>query len=191
MSGGHVAHLRRLLPLAVLAALSATVCSVAQAQEPSPADAREAGQDEARRYPPSSVRSKLVIGGLTLTGLAYGAAALSGTQWNDVPGADALKVPIVGPWIALGQNDCAPDDPDCGFILYLRGFLTLLDGIIQAGGLGIAGEGLFMTTEADVPDGPDAVSREREERTLGLFEDVAVMPIVTPNATGLGVVATF
>lgn len=177
-----MAHLRRLLPLAVLGALCVTAPRPAQAEEP---------VEETKRYPPSSVRSKLVIGGLTLTGLAYGAAALSGTQWDDVPGADALKVPVVGPWIALGQSGCAPDDPDCGFILYLRGFLYVLDGFIQAGGLGIAGEGLFMTTEAgDAPEGPDTASGA-DDRTLGVFEDVAVMPVVTPNATGFGVVATF
>lgn len=179
-----MAHLRRLLPLALLGAFCASAPQAAHAEEPA---------DEVRRYPPSSVRSKLVIGGLTLTGLAYGAAALSGTQWDDVPGADALKVPVVGPWIALGQSGCAPDDPDCGFILYFRGFLYVLDGFIQAGGLGIAGEGLFMTTEADAVDATDTAAAEDAEadRTLGVFDDIAVMPVVTPNATGFGVVATF
>jgi hypothetical protein len=165
-------------------ALSAAGVRPAEAQEvaettPAPSFAA----DEVERYPPSSVRPKLIVGGLTLTGLAYGAAALSGTQWDDVPGADALKIPVVGPWIALGQNDCAPDDPDCGFILYFRGFLTILDGIIQAGGLGIAGEGLFMTTEADAVEAP--------AREASFLESVRPVPVVTGTATGLGLAGAF
>jgi hypothetical protein len=94
------------------------------------------------------VRPKLIAGGLVVTGLAYGAGFLAAQSWPEVPGSSELKIPVVGPWIALAKNDCAPDDPDCGFILYLRGFLTIVDGLLQAGGLAIAGEGIFMTTEA-------------------------------------------
>jgi hypothetical protein len=133
-----------------------------------------------KRYPPSSVRAKLVAGGLAVTGLAYGAGFLAASSWPEVPGSSELKIPIVGPWIALAKNDCAPDDPDCGFILYFRGFLTILDGLLQAGGVGIAGEGIFMTTEASA-----APTRRPAALTL------RPAPIVTGSGGGLGVVGTF
>lgn len=173
----------RLHPLPIALALVALCPTAASAQEapaaetPTPSDEVELPQ----RYPPSSVRVKLIAGGLALTGLAYGAAALSGTQWSDAPGADALKVPIVGPWIALGQNECAADDPDCGFILYLRGFLTVVDGILQAGGLGIAGEGVFMTTEAEAP----------AEASTAAGLELRPVPMITPHSGGVGVVGRF
>jgi hypothetical protein len=153
--------------IAVLAALalSSTTAGAQEAEEP-------------QRYPPSSVRVKLVAGGLVVMGLAYGAGFLAASSWPDAPGASQLKIPVVGPWIALANNACAADDPDCGFVLYLRGFLTVLDGLMQLGGLGIAGEGIFMTTEASAPARASAVI-------------VRPAPIVTGTSAGLGVVGAF
>ena len=144
--------------------------------------AASAGAQEAepvKRYPPSSVRPKLVAGGLAVTGLAYGAGFLAATSWPEVPGSEQLKIPVVGPWLALAKNDCAPDDPDCGFILYFRGFLTIVDGLMQLGGLGIAGEGLFMTTEAS--------PRRQGPPTLS----IRPVPMVAASSAGVGVVGTF
>jgi hypothetical protein len=136
---------------------------------------------EVRRYPPSSVRLKLIAGGVGLTGLAYGASYLCAANWNDVPGSDQLKIPVIGPWMALAKNDCAPDDPDCGFILYFRGILEVLDGVIQAGGLGVAGEGIFMTTES--------TSKKPEPRDAAIV--VRPVPVVTGHTTGAAIVGTF
>lgn len=130
------------------------------------------------RYPPSSVRLPLIIGGSFVTLAAYGITLASGLAWDDVPGADAMLVPIVGPWIALGQSGCAADDPDCGAILYIRGILLVVDGIAQAAGLGLIGEGIFMTTEADAP-----AAEPKTSWTLA--------PVITPTHTGLGVIGTF
>lgn len=137
------------------------------------------GDEEVRRYPPTSTRWKLILGGAGLTGVAYGATLASSLIWKDVPGSGAMKIPIAGPWIALGQNKCAPDSPDCGAILYVRGALEILSGIVQVSGLGLVGEGIFMTTEAD-GDKPKAA------RPM-----MMPMPIVTGTTTGLGVVGTF
>jgi hypothetical protein len=144
---------------------------------PATGPAEEIG-DDVMRYPPSSVRLPLIIGGSVVTLAAYGLTVASALTWDDVPGADAMLVPVVGPWIALAQNDCAPDDPDCGAILWVRGILLVIDGIAQAGGLGLIGEGIFMTTEADAPD--------EETKTSW-----TVAPIVTPTMQGFGVTGTF
>ena len=160
----------------------------ASSAEASTAEASTAGEPDdvvlPKRYPPTSVRWKLVGGGVAVTGLAYGAAFLCASNWPEAPGSDALKVPVVGPWIALGQSGCSKDDPDCGATAVFRAILTVLDGVIQAGGLGIAGEGLFMTTEAPQRPVPSSASARREVV-------VRPMPIVTEHTTGMGVVGTF
>ncbi|MCC6552805.1 MAG: hypothetical protein IT372_07255 [Polyangiaceae bacterium] len=160
----------KIIAIALLAAASLSAATAA-AEEPAPPPPR---------YPPSSVRPRLIAGGLVVTGLAYGAGFLAASSWPEVPGSSELKIPVVGPWMALAKNDCAPDDPDCGFILYMRGFLTIIDGLMQLGGLGIAGEGVFMTTEASsTPEARPAAIRVRPT------------PIVAASGAGLGVVGTF
>jgi len=155
----------------LVAVLVAVSVQTAHGSEPA-ATLDASGEPIVVRHPPSSVRLPLVLGGLGITAAAYGASALAATTWDDVPGADAMLVPVAGPWISLAQNDCAPDDPDCGAILYLRGILLVLDGLVQLGGLGIAAEGFFMTTEATAP--PKKASWQ-------------LTPIVSaPSATGLG-----
>lgn len=127
------------------------------------------------RYPPSSVRLPLIIGGIVVLGAAYGLTAATALTWDDVPGADESLIPVAGPWIALAMNDCAPDDPDCGAILWLRGILYIVDGFAQLGGLGLLAEGIFMTTEADAP----------------AATSWSVSPVITPRMQGFGVTGTF
>lgn len=166
--------MRALVASLAALALGLSLSATARAEEP-PAD------EATPRYPPTSVRWKLVAGGAAVTGAAYGVSALCASNWSDVPGSDALMVPVAGPWISLAQNDCAPDDPDCGFALYFRGFLLIVDGLVQAGGVGLIGEGLFMTTEADEPPQPPPVQGLR----------VRPVPVVTAHSTGLGLVGSF
>jgi hypothetical protein len=153
-----------------LIAAVALISASASAEDPEPP----------KRYPPSSVRVKLIGGGVAVAGLAYGAGFLAASSWPEVPGSDELKIPVVGPWMALAKNDCAPDDPDCGFALYFRGILTVLDGLVQLGGLGIVGEGIFMTTESSA-----APASKTPALTL------RPVPVVTASGAGFGVVGAF
>lgn len=155
--------------LSLLAAIALTAASAA-AEEPEPP----------KRYPPSSVRAKLIVGGVAVAGLAYGAGFLAASSWPEVPGSSELKIPVVGPWLALAKNDCAPGDSDCGFALYFRAILTVIDGLVQLGGLGIAGEGIFMTTEATgaPPSKPPAFT-------------LRPAPVITASGAGFGVVGAF
>ena len=131
---------------------------------------------EVMRYPPSSVRFGLVGGGLVALGMPYGIGALCASAWPEVPGSDWLYAPVIGPWVAFAQNDCAPDDSDCGAIMVLRGVLYVLSGLAQAGGVGLMGEGLLMTTEAaETP--PEAAW--------------AILPLASPEHAGLGIAGTF
>lgn len=136
--------------------------------------------EEPPRYPPSSVRPKLIAGGLAVTGLAYGAGFLAASTWPEVPGANELKIPVVGPWLAIAKNDCSPDDPGCGFSKHFRGILTAIGGLMQLGGLAIVGEAIFMTTESSFRP-----SAERSKVT------VRPVPMVTSRVAGLGIVGAF
>ena len=90
-----------------------------------------------------------------------------------------MLIPVAGPWVALAQSGCAENDTDgCTVPLIFRTILLVLDGLVQAGGVGLVGEGLFMTTEAAGPDAPDAAEWH-------------VVPDVGPTHTGIGVIGTF
>lgn len=133
------------------------------------------------RYPPSTVRLPLIVGGLAFTAASYGGAAAMGAAFGDaeVLGADSLYIPLVGPFVALGRIGCSPNEPDsCGELNALRGFLYILDGLAQVGGLGIAAEGIFATTEA----APRAGSAGLELRPV---------PIVTGELRGVGLIGRF
>lgn len=131
-----------------------------------------------KRYPPTSVRWKLVLGGLAVSGVAYTIAYLTAAQWPDVPGAAQMKIPVVGPWIALGHAGCSADNPGCGAEVPVRGIGQVLDAIAQTAGLGLIGEGLFMTTESEGAAPKAALT-------------IQPMPIVTPTMQGFGVTARF
>lgn len=100
------------------------------------------------RYPPSSVRWPLILGGIGFSAIAYGVTAGVGAAWPDAPGASSLYLPLVGPWVALGKNGCPAAEPDCGAIVYVRGALEIVSGLAQLGGLVVAAEGILATTEA-------------------------------------------
>jgi hypothetical protein len=170
--------MQKKLVLSLLSVLAfSTAASRAHADETIPI--APVSNDDTARFPPTSTRWKLIVGGLGLTGAAYGATLASGFIWPDVPGSTAMKIPIVGPWIALGQDGCAKDNPDCGAILYVRGALEVLSGIVQASGLGLVGEGIFMTTEAD------------GKKPSNAHFTIMPTPIVSRTTTGFGVMGTF
>lgn len=143
-----------------------------------PALAHAQEQAKPMRYPPSSVRLKLIAGGVLIAGVAYGIGFLAATQWSDAPGAQDLKIPVAGPWIAFANNGCPSGD--CGAIPYVRGVLTVLSGLAQAGGVGLVGEGIFMTTES-------SKARRADSARLTLRP----VPIIGAEHGGLGLVATF
>jgi hypothetical protein len=151
-----------------------------------PGGAETAEAPEMLRYPPSSVRAALLGVGFGLTAASYGAGMACGFGWDDVPGADALKVPVVGPWIALGQSGCAPDQDECDAMLVLRTILTVLDGLGQIGGLGLAAEGLFMTTEAEA-----TVPASKAASEAALAPRLLPAPFVTGDALGASLLGRF
>ncbi|HHH11377.1 MAG TPA: hypothetical protein ENK23_04815 [Sorangium sp.] len=136
-----------------------------------------AGGDQMMRYPPSSVRVGLVLGGTAVLATAYGLGVLTSQLWDDVPGSESMVIPFAGPWLALANNDCSPDTPDCGAMVHVRGVLLVVDALAQLGGLALIGEGLLMTTEADSAAPPEAAW--------------SVAPSVSPSHAGVAVSGSF
>lgn len=110
-------------------------------------DEREAPAGEAV-YPPPSTRYNLIGAGILTTGAWYGAAAGMSYAFPDAPGARDLRTPVVGPWLAIANNGCPPNEPDCSRAwVVARTILTAIDGIGQAAGLGLILEGVFLPTQ--------------------------------------------
>jgi len=165
----------KLAPLA-FAAITVAALAIApdaRAEDPTPV-----------RYPPSSVRPKLIVGGIAVAGIAYGAAFLGAEAAPTWPGSAELKAPVVGPWITLAKNGCPPEDPGCDAFVYLRGSLLIIDGLLQAAGLAIVIEAIAMKTEA-APAAPAAPAKSVASFT---FQPA---PFVTPTSAGFGLVGTF
>src|SRR4051812_38365689 len=107
--------LLRSISLLTLGALAITATTTARADEPvGPTVAAAATPAKESPNPPSSVRPKLALGGVAVAGGAYAMSYAMASNFPEVPGTTELKIPIVGPWIALGKSGCATDDPDCG-----------------------------------------------------------------------------
>lgn len=105
-----------------------------------------------RAYPPPGTEYKLAVAGLLTTGVFYGAAAGLSYAYPDTPGAKDLRIPVAGPWMAIANNGCRPDEPDCSRVwVVIRGILMALDGLGQAAGIGMMIESLVLPTQEQAP----------------------------------------
>lgn len=142
-------------------------------------------EDSPLRYPPSSVRPKLIAGGIAVTGLAYGAVFLGAESAPTWPGANESKIPIAGPWIALGMNGCPKENPGCDAFVFLRAGLLIVDGLLQAAGLAIVAEAILMKTEGV------SAAPAKSASLVGPSFSWKPAPFVTPTSGGFGLVGTF
>jgi hypothetical protein len=101
---------------------------------------------ESDAKPPSSVRLPSVIGGLSLTLGMWGLNTGTSYLWPDAPGITKLRAPVVGPWMALANDTCP--ESGCDAFTYINAVYFVVSGLVQAGGLGIALEGLLVPTAA-------------------------------------------
>ena len=159
---------------------------------------RSAAADEPERpvyydssvYPPPSARYKLALVGVGVSAVWYGTAYGASALWPDAPGAQDLRIPVAGPWMALGETGCADDEPDCSTIMVvIRAVLTTVNGIGQAGGLAVAAESLFLPTSTQNP-APRRRHRTRPVEGTDSFQ-LRPAPVLTGRTLGLGVAGTF
>ena len=185
--------LPRLIPaVAVLIGLSVGSLSRSAAAQPKPDSASEpadvaesAPASQLDQYPPPAARTNLLIASAATTATWYGLALAASYAWPTTVGANDLRIPVAGPWIALSHSGCG-NVSDCSkVIVVLRAIATTLDAIGQAAGLAIAAEGLFMPTQeprrahAALPANRDA--------------DFALRPTFDAgkNSVGFGVLGVF
>ncbi len=112
-------------------------------------------------YPSSSARTNVLLAGAAVTAGSYGIAFGTSYLWSDAPTAQDLRLPVVGPVMAITGAKCGRDEIGCGtFTVVLRTIFATLSGIGQVGGLGVIAEGLFMKTRSDsaAPPPPPATS---------------------------------
>jgi hypothetical protein len=170
---------KRLWIATALAAASMTAPGLAHAQEP-----ERVINFDPNAYPPSSARTGLILGGLATTAVWYGATTGVSYLWPDAPGAEQLRIPVAGPWLALGETGCPEGEPDCGIgWVVFRATLTTLSGIAQFGGVYVALEGVML---------PTAPPKEQNAPPAKSTFRVAPVPIVAgSDGVGLGLVGQF
>ena len=148
----------------------------------------------ADELPPPGARVTHIVAGAATTvvsyGLALGASYLVEPQ--DLNGAKDLRIPLAGPWMALGKTGCPASEPDCSAATLVVGaILMIFDGVAQVGGLGIIGEGLFLKTSSVRP----AAQKAQSGQTPGRYAPQASVRAVPFNfgkdGVGLGVIGTF
>ena len=181
--------MRCLGPLSLAAAtLFGSAAALAQeaaapAAAPSAVEAREsAATREALplEYPPPGAGTTLAVTGsavfLGWYGVAWGHSLLE----DDAPGAKDLRLPVVGPWMALSQAGCSAGNPDCSQVwVVVRAILNVVEGVGQAGGLAVLGESLFLPTREPSP-------RARVQRP-----SLEPVPFVAGDSLGLGLRGNF
>jgi hypothetical protein len=175
----------------------ALAATSARAEEPaakSPAPAPAAATDE---LPPPGARTTHIVAGAATTVVSYGLALGASYLFDpeDLNGAKDLRIPIAGPWMALGKTGCPTSDPDCSpATLVVGAILMIFDGVAQAGGLGVIGEGLFLNTSSGRP----AARKAQSGQTPGGYAQhgteatVRAVPFnFGKDGVGLGVIGTF
>jgi hypothetical protein len=157
-----------------------------------PAEEQIVDQDPSK-LPPHGTSSRLLLTGAAVTVGWYGAAVGTSYLWSDSPSASRLRIPVVGPTLALTKTGCGNGESSCNtFTVVLRSILTTLSAVGQVGGLVIMGEALFLPAREDVARDagqwrlPARNVAKKETATLHAF------PLVTEEgALGIGVAGAF
>jgi hypothetical protein len=141
-------------------------------------------------YPPPEAQWQLALVGLGVTAVWYGLAAGFSYMFPDAPGANDLRKPVIGPWMALADTGCADDDPGCSkFVVILRAILTTIDAVGQTGGIAAIGEAVFMPTQEPTPGQPRPRSPPRLKRQSWQIRPGPVS--AGKGGIGFGVVGSF
>jgi len=163
------------------AVVGSLVTTVASADEPQPPPERPRAP-----LPEQSARGRLALVGAGTAVAWYGGAVGMSYLWSDAPEASKLRIPVAGPWITLAHTGC-PQGQSCStFLLVLQATLNVLDGVGQAGGLGIVAESLFLPTSTGTePSVPRASSARANTARLH------ALPYADERGMGLQLLGSF
>jgi hypothetical protein len=186
----------RLLPLLRRACAVGLVLALSSARA---AHAEEPTIDEVRynptELPPPGTGFRMMLTGVLLTGVWYGAAYGTSYLYEDAPNSKDLRLPVIGPWKALHDVGCGPEEKTCSTsTVVLRTTLAVVSGVGQAGGVLAFLEGVFLETGSNAPKQPAAPTKpnarsERAPETAGLSWSAA--PISLPSGAGVELVGQF
>ena len=176
--------------LAVSAALVPARARAEEPATPTQAPTTPAPAPPAADLPPPGARVTHIVAGAATTAVAYGLAVGASYLFDesDLRGSKDLRIPIAGPWMALSKTGCPTSSPDCSTIpLVIGAILNVFDGVVQAGGLGIIAEGLFLNTSSGRP-----APRKAQLRRDATGPTLRAVPLnFEKGGVGLGVVGTF
>lgn len=116
------------------------------AEEPLAADSTKPAPFVAE-YPSPSARGTLALAGAGVFAAWYGASIGESFLWPDAPEANKLRIPVVGPWLAVAHAGCGSSEANCSDVLaVIRAVLAGISGVGQVGGLAALGEAAFLPT---------------------------------------------
>ena len=88
-------------------------------------------------HPSAGARVNVLLAGAALGVGSYGVAYGTSYLWSNAPTARDLRIPVVGPWMALGGAKCGSREPSCGtFTVVLRTVFATLSGQAAIAGAG-------------------------------------------------------
>jgi hypothetical protein len=146
-------------------------------------------------YPTPATRGSVALAGAAVTAAFYAPAFGASYMWPDSPGAEDLRIPVVGPWMKLFQTGCAEGDDDCSTFWVVTGAIFVaLDGLGQAGGAGLLLESIFMTTREPTAAPPPAASLPSYRASVARAPSLSLRPApfhAGRDGLGLGVIGIF
>jgi hypothetical protein len=140
--------------------------------------------------PPDAARSRVLWVGVALTAGWYGASVGTSYLWADAPNARDLRLPVVGPWLALGDVGCGSRESSCtNATVVARTALAIMSGVGQIGGILALTEGLFMPTGSAQKAAQAPRGATHDARRAGV--SWAAVPVALPSGAGVEVVGRF
>ena len=140
--------------------------------------------------PPDGARTRAIVVGVALTAGWYGAAVGTSYLWPDAPNARDLRVPVVGPWMALGDVGCGGKEVDCSTgTAIARTVLAVVSGVGQAGGLFAVLEGLLMDTGSTTPAAPNG--KRPDGASPGPVSSWSAAPVMLQDGAGIELFGRF
>lgn len=130
------------------------------------------------------MRNDLVIAGAVTFGVTYLTTALVGVAVNDISlatggtgrSAKLLVIPVFGPFTLLGSTISATGQ-----------FFLVLDGLVQAAGVGMFATGLAWPRMVLVPSGRADISGEKAPPKL----EISPVPMTVGSGNGVGILGRF
>lgn len=130
------------------------------------------------------MRTGLVIAGAVTFGVTYLTTALAGAAVNDISlatggtgrSAKLLLIPVFGPFTMLGSTISATGQ-----------FFLVLDGLVQAAGVGMFATGLAWPRMVLVPSGRADISGEKAPPKL----EISPVPMTVGSGNGVGILGRF